>query len=116
MAKTNLTFSVGGVHFDEHKELTEGVAIEVLPSPKLVRIPMSQHIGAPCKPTVAVGDHVLRGQIVGNSDAFISAAVHSSVSGEVIAIEKGYAANGMYTDMVVIENDEIGRASCRERV
>lgn len=105
MAKTNLTFSVGGVHFDEHKELTEGVAIEVLPSPKLVRIPMSQHIGAPCKPTVAVGDHVLRGQIVGNSDAFISAAVHSSVSGEVITIEKGYAANGMYTDMVVIEND-----------
>lgn len=105
MAKTNLTFSVGGVHFDEHKELTEGIAIEKMPSPKLVRIPMSQHIGAPCKPTVQVGDHVYAGQIVGNSDAFISAAVHSSISGTVIAIEKGFAADSRYADMVVIESD-----------
>lgn len=105
MAKTNLTFSVGGVHFDEHKELTEGIAIERMPSPKLVRIPMSQHIGAPCKPTVQVGDHVYAGQIVGNSDAFISAAVHSSISGTVVAIEKGFAADSRFADMVVIESD-----------
>lgn len=105
MAKTNLTFSVGGVHFDEHKESTEGIAIERMPSPKLVRIPMSQHIGAPCKPTVKVGDHVYAGQIVGNSDAFISAAVHSSISGTVVAIEKGFAADSRYADMVVIESD-----------
>ncbi|MCD1146900.1 electron transport complex subunit RsxC [Peptoniphilus sp. KCTC 25270] len=105
MAKTNLTFSVGGVHFDEHKEATEGIAIEKMPTPKLVRIPMSQHIGAPCQPTVSVGDHVYVGQIVGNTEAFVSAAVHSSVSGTVVGIEKGFAADSRFADMVVIESD-----------
>ncbi|MDO5037608.1 MAG: electron transport complex subunit RsxC [Tissierellia bacterium] len=105
MTKTDVTFSIGGVIFDEHKEATEKLAIERMPSPEIVRIPMSQHIGAPCQPTVAVGDKVKAGQIVGNSDAFVSAAVHSSVSGEVIAIEKGYAADGRFADMVVIKSD-----------
>lgn len=111
MTKTNLTFSVGGIKFDEHKEATEKVAIERMPDPKVVRIPMSQHIGAPCQPTVEIGDHVDAGDIVGDTDAFVSAAVHASVSGTVTAIEKGYAADGRYTDMVVIESDGKGTLS-----
>lgn len=106
MSSRNLTFSVGGVHMDEHKTLTEHIPIEKMPAPDVVYIPMSQHIGAPCNPTVAVGDTVKVGQIVGNSEAYISAAVHSSVSGSVKAIEKMYTADGRYCDCVVIENDK----------
>lgn len=91
---------------DEHKTLTEHIPIEKMPAPDVVYIPMSQHIGAPCNPTVAVGDTVKVGQIVGNSEAYISAAVHSSVSGSVKAIEKMYTADGRYCDCVVIENDK----------
>lgn len=105
MSSRNLTFSVGGVHMDEHKTLTEHVPIEVMPAPAVVYIPMSQHIGAPCNPIVSVGETVKVGQKVGDSEAYISAAVHSSVSGTVKAIEKMYTADGRYCDCVVIEND-----------
>ncbi len=77
MSSRNLTFSIGGVHMDEHKTLTEKIAIERMPDPEIVYIPMSQHIGAPNTPTVKKGDKVKVGQIVGKSDAFISAAVHA---------------------------------------
>ncbi|MEQ3347447.1 electron transport complex subunit RsxC [Peptoniphilus senegalensis] len=105
MSSRNLTFSVGGVHMDEHKTLTEKIAIEKMPSPKIAYIPMSQHIGAPCSPVVSKGDTVKVGQMVGNSDAYISAAIHSSVSGTVKEIKKMYTADGRYCDCVVIEND-----------
>lgn len=105
MSSRNLTFSVGGVHMNEHKTLTEHVPIERMPAPDVVYIPMSQHIGAPCNPTVAVGDTVKVGQIVGNSEAYISAAVHSSISGTVKAIEKMYTADGRNCECVVIESD-----------
>lgn len=101
----NLTFSLGGVHMDEHKELTEKAPIERLKEPEIVYIPMSQHIGAPCTPTVSKGDSVKVGQIVGDSEAFISAAVHSSVSGTVTGVEKMYTSDGRYCDCVVIESD-----------
>ena len=90
---------------DEHKTLTEKIAIEKMPSPKIAYIPMSQHIGAPCSPVVSKGDTVKVGQMVGNSDAYISAAIHSSVSGTVKEIKKMYTADGRYCDCVVIEND-----------
>ncbi|MDO5301047.1 MAG: electron transport complex subunit RsxC [Tissierellia bacterium] len=105
MANGNVTFKVGGVHMNEYKEATEKAPIEKLPAPQLVRIPMSQHIGAPCKPQVAVGDRVLKGQVIGSSDAFISAAIHSSVAGTVKSIVKDFAADGRYTDIIEIEND-----------
>ncbi|UHR03365.1 electron transport complex subunit RsxC [Peptoniphilus sp. GNH] len=108
MSSRNLTFKVGGIHFDEHKGLTEGLAIEVMPDPKLVYIPMSQHIGAPCKPCVKVGDHVKVGQTVGSSEAFISADVHASVSGTVKAIKKAYTADGRFCECVTIESDGLG--------
>lgn len=101
----NLTFSVGGVHMDEHKSLTEKCPIERIPEPEVVHIPMSQHIGAPCTPLVKKGDHVKVGQMVGFSEAFVSAAVHASVSGEVTAIEKRYTADGRYCECVTIKSD-----------
>lgn len=105
MSSRNLTFSVGGVHMDEHKALSEHVAIEVMPSPDIVYIPMSQHIGPPCSPIVKVGDKVKIGQIIGNSEAFISAAIHASVSGTVKSIEKRFTSDGRYCECIEIEND-----------
>ncbi|SHG98938.1 electron transport complex protein RnfC [Anaerosphaera aminiphila DSM 21120] len=105
MSSRNLTFSVGGIHMDEHKGLTEHASIEKMPSPSTVYIPMSQHIGAPCIPIVKKGDTVKVGQKIGDSEAFISSSVHSSVSGTVVSIENMYTADGRYCECVVIEND-----------
>ena len=73
----------GGIHPYEGKELSENKPVQVLePKGELV-YPMSQHIGAPAKPLVAVGDHVLAGQKIGEAGGFISANVIASVSGTV---------------------------------
>ena len=87
------------------KPLSEECAIEVLPAPKIVRIPLSQHIGAPARPTVAEGDYVRIGQIVGEASGFVSAACHASVSGRVIGIENIPGIMGKMIPAVVIEND-----------
>jgi len=83
----------GGVHPPEYKTLTEDHAIEVVPPPAKVVIPLSQHIGAPCKPTVSKRDTVQPGQVVGEADAFVSAPVHSPVAGTVKTI--GLAAHAV---------------------
>ncbi len=99
------TFSRGGIHPPEHKEPTTGSPIrEIPPAPEMV-IPMSQHAGAPCEPIVAVGDRVLCGQKIGDSAAFISAPVHSSVSGTVKAIEPRRNFMGAIIKCVVITPD-----------
>lgn len=77
----------------------------VLDPPPFVVIPLRQHIGAPCEPLVAVGDHVKMGQKIGDSGAFVSAPVHASVSGKVVAIEERELVNGSKCLAVVIEND-----------
>lgn len=77
----------GGIHPGEHISLTENIPIKEFPLPEKVTIPLQQHIGAPCKTLVKKGDTVLVGQKIGDSDAFISAPVHSSVSGIVLAVE-----------------------------
>ena len=78
---------IGGIHPYEGKELSENKPVQVLmPKGDLV-YPMSQHIGAPAKPLVAKGDHVLAGQKIGEAGGFISANVIASVSGTVKAIE-----------------------------
>lgn len=95
----------GGIHPRYHKERTRGLAIEKLPSPRQVILPMRQHIGAPCTPTVNVGDTVTVGQVIGDSDAYMSCPVHASVSGTVCAIEKRWHPNGVKELSVVIDND-----------
>ena len=95
----------GGFHPEERKHLTEAKAIVPLTPPKEVVIPMSQHIGAPCKPLVAVGDTVMMGQKIGEPTGFVSVPIHSSVSGKVIAVENR-PHTGLGTCLaVVIEND-----------
>ena len=94
----------GGLRLEEHKN-TRGKRIETLPPPKTVSIPLQQHIGAPCKPVVAVGDTVAVGQLIGDVGAGLFCPVHSSVSGKVIAIEDKFAPMGNRVTNVVIEND-----------
>ncbi|UKI38285.1 MAG: hypothetical protein L6V93_10220 [Clostridiales bacterium] len=73
--------------------------------------PVVQHIGAPCVPIVKVGDDVLKGQKIADSDAFVSAPIHSSVSGKVAAIEKDVTPNGNMVESIVVENDNLYRLS-----
>ena len=99
-----LTFK-GGIHHYEGKELSKDKAIvEYFPKGD-VAISMSQHIGAPAKPVVNVGDYVLTGQLIGEASGFISANVHSSVSGKVKAIEPRMLVNGSKATCIIIEND-----------
>ena len=67
---------------------------------------MSQHIGAPCKPLVQKGDYVQVGQLIGDTDAFVSAPIHSSVSGTVKGLEEQRSAMGGTDTLVVIETDK----------
>lgn len=95
----------GGIHMYDGKDLSKDKPTAVLlPEGELV-FPMSQHIGAPAKPVVAVGDKVLTGQIIGEAAGFVSAHVISSVSGTVKAIEKRLTVSGAVCESVVIEND-----------
>ena len=95
----------GGIHPNDHKAATNKKPIEKLPPPAHVVIPMSMHIGAPCTPCVAVGDHVDVGQKVGDAPAFVSAPVHASISGTVTAVEPRPHFSGVPVMSVVIEND-----------
>lgn len=96
---------VGGVHPYDGKELSKDVAIkEVLPKGDMV-YPVSQHIGAPANPIVAVGDNVLKGQMIAEAGGFVSSPIYSSVSGKVKAIENRRVATGDMVKCIVIEND-----------
>ena len=94
----------GGVHPNEMKQLSCDASIVPFPAPQTVTIPMVQHIGAPCKPLVAVGDHVDIGQKIGDNSG-LCVPVHASVSGTVKAVKPCPHANGTMVMSVVIEND-----------
>ena len=95
----------GGIHPYEGKELTENKPVtEYLPKGDLV-FPLSQHIGAPAKPVVKKGDPVLAGQLIAEAGGFVSANIHSSVSGTVKAIEPRLTSAGNKVNSIVIEND-----------
>ncbi|MBN2167818.1 MAG: electron transport complex subunit RsxC [Actinobacteria bacterium] len=96
----------GGIHPPYEKEITAGKATVDIPLPDEVVIPMRQHVGAPNKPTVSAGDRVEAGQLIGSSEAFISAPVHSSVSGTVKAVEERRDFSGSMVESVVISVDK----------
>jgi len=102
-----ITFSIGGVHPNDSK-VSRGCAIETLPLPPTVYVSMAQHLGAPAKPIVAVGDSVKVGQVIAEPGGFISAFVHSPVSGTVksIAPRKDLAGNNMTHIEIKVEGDE----------
>ncbi len=94
-----------GIHVKDMKYLTEDSAIESMPLPKKVYISMSQHIGAPAIPVVAVGDKVKKGQLIGEASGMISANVFSSVCGTVTEIIDIVNGMGQKQKHIVIEND-----------
>ena len=108
--KVGLTFpekpfrTHGGAAVPHHKNTAQAESA-VLPCPAQVTIPMQQHVGAPCKPLVKVGDLVQVGQKIADSDAFVSAPIHASISGKVSAVTKVMLPGGQYTEAVVIDSD-----------
>ena len=95
----------GGVHPYDGKDLSKDKPIqEYLPKGDLV-YPLSQHIGAPAKPVVAVGDAVLKGQMIAEAGGFVSAPIYATVSGTVKAIEPRRVAVGDMVNSIVVEND-----------
>lgn len=95
----------GGIHPPDKKTLAANSPITEAKSPKIVVIPLSQHAGAPCKPVVTIGQEVKKGEMIGEPGGFVSAPVHASVSGKVIALSEFPNAMGRMVNSVVIEND-----------
>lgn len=95
----------GGIHPNDGKKLSKDRAVQtILPTGDLV-YPLSQHIGAPAKPIVEIGEHVLRGQKIAEANGFVSAPIYASVSGTVKAIEPHFNPTGTKVNSIVIEND-----------
>ena len=95
----------GGIHPPEKKEITEKIpSLPISPKDEVI-IPLRQHIGAPCEPIVSVGDYVYMGQKIGESTSFVSAPVHSSVSGTVKEIKPYPHPTGGMCMSIIIEND-----------
>ena len=103
---SKITFSIGGVHPNDSKYARE-CAVEVLPLPSTVYVSMAQHLGAPAKPVVAPGDFVKVGQVIAEPAGFISAFVHSPVSGMVksVAPRKDLAGNWQTHIEISVEGD-----------
>lgn len=101
------TFKIGGVHPAENK-LSAAEPIKVAELPKVAVFPVSQHIGAPAKPIVQKGDKVKVGQVIAEAGGFVSAPIHSSVSGTVLKVDtvidaSGYKKPAIY---ITVEGDE----------
>ncbi|EIJ41255.1 electron transport complex, RnfABCDGE type, C subunit [Beggiatoa alba B18LD] len=97
----------GGVHPEEHKQITSAKPIRVMPMPKRLYVPLQQHIGAPAEPAVKVGDTVLKGQLLANSQGAISAPVHAPTSGMIVDISDHPAPHpsGLPVRTIVLESD-----------
>lgn len=94
----------GGIHVSYHKHTMDQTPIR-MPNPQKVVLPMQQHIGAPCLPIVNVGDYVKLGQKIGDTDAYLSAPIHASVSGTVTEIGPIRLASGKICTGITIESD-----------
>ncbi len=94
----------GGMHLPHYKNTAETESV-IMPTPEKVYIPLSQHIGAPCTPIVKKGDYVYVGTLIAQSEAFVSAPIHSSVSGTVAEIKDIPLNSGLLSKCIVIESD-----------
>lgn len=95
----------GGMHIPDHKEETNKIPIRKLPGAPVHIFPLQQHIGAKLEPTVAVGDYVKVGQVIADSEAFMSAPIHSSISGVVTDIKPCLHPSGADVTAIYVEND-----------
>ncbi len=105
----------GGLHMPDNKAMSLSTPIAAMPLPKRLVIPLQQHIGAPAKPIVKVGDRVLKGQVLARPEGFVSVPVHAGTSGTVVAIEALPVPHpsGMEAPCIVIETD--GEDRCVEQ-
>jgi len=96
-----------GIHPNEQKEFTENIPIkDLLPVAKSELVyPLVQHLGAPCSPLVEIGQNVLLGEKIADSDAFVCSPVHASVSGTVKAIRPHLTVAGTVVNSIIVEND-----------
>lgn len=95
----------GGVHPPGFKDFTAGKPIREIAAPPLLTIPMRQHVGAPCVPRVKKGAEVLVGTVIGDSESFVSAPIHCSVSGRVTQVAPQAHPTGGEVLAVLVEND-----------
>lgn len=111
---TGLTFPKGGVHPEEHKELTEHLKIEEMPTPEKVVLPLSMHFGAPAKPVVKKKQEVQEGDVIATVEKALGATIHSSVTGVVRAIESRPHPTLVRCDAVIIDTDPTASARVYE--
>ncbi|MGD1819565.1 MAG: electron transport complex subunit RsxC [Pleomorphochaeta sp.] len=116
MPKDVLTFKRGGVHPKDQKQYSKDKPLEILPTPSLVVVSLSQHLGAPAKPLKKVGETVVKGEKIGTASSFISAEVHSPVSGTIKKIIKQPLANSVVADAFLIEVDQDAEPVIFDRV
>lgn len=98
------TFSLGGIHPEENK-LSSDCEIEVLPLSPVVKVPISQQIGAPAQALVKKGDIVKTGQVIAKSSGFVSANIHSPVSGTVEKLEEVIDSSGYRRTAIIIKSE-----------
>ncbi len=109
------TFKTGGVHPAENK-IAAGKPIVTLPLPEEVVLPVAQHIGAPAKPIVKKGDKVKRGDRVAEAGGFVSAHIHTPISGTVVKVDVARTPQGMPVEAIYIKSDEDDRKADAEAI
>ncbi len=107
----------GGVDLPGHKQESTTRPVEAAPLPKRLVVPLSQHLGAPAEPVVAVGDKVLKGQMIAEPGGFVSAPLHAGSSGTIVAIEEHPVPHpsGLSAPCIIIETDGRDTWADRER-
>ncbi len=104
----------GGVHPPEKKEISKNAATERAPIPDRVTLPVVMHVGAPAKPLVSKKDHVERGQMVAEAGGFVSAPVHSPVTGTVVDVTPMPHQSGRMVTAIVVQVDKEATAAAME--
>ncbi len=99
------TFKKGGVHPEDNKFSADKPFVKA-PLPKMAIVHLTQHLGAPAKPLVKKGDKVKTGQLIAEASGFISANIHSPVTGKIMKIEKAIDASGYKKDAIFIKVDK----------
>jgi Na+-translocating ferredoxin:NAD+ oxidoreductase subunit C len=107
LGRRNLWRFHGGLHVPDEKSLSNGRPVEVMPLPEHLVIPLQQHIGAMARPVVAVGERVLKGQLLAQAEGYVSACIHATSSGTLVAIEDRPVPHpsGLSAPCAVIETD-----------
>ena len=95
----------GGIHPPEEKQITEDLPFEYMRAPGQVFIPLSQHLGKQAVPQVKKGSKITAGAVMAAADGFISAHIHSPVSGTVLSLSKQINVSGFPKDTVVVATD-----------